>query len=68
MTFGEDWGWGASVEESVRMLNRYVELGGNFIDTGTNSIAVVGVLVGLPAPASRSRSPTALHRQQMVNA
>src|ERR1700689_5291350 len=33
MTFGEDWGWGSSVEESVAVLNRYVELGGNFIDT-----------------------------------
>jgi hypothetical protein len=31
------------------------------------AIAVVGVLVGLPALASRSKSPTALHRQQMVN-
>ncbi|HEY3699396.1 MAG TPA: aldo/keto reductase [Spongiibacteraceae bacterium] len=33
MTFGEDWGWGASVAESERMLDRYIELGGNFIDT-----------------------------------
>jgi aryl-alcohol dehydrogenase-like predicted oxidoreductase len=33
MTFGEDWGWGASVQESERMLDRYLDLGGNFIDT-----------------------------------
>ena len=33
MTFGEDLGWGASVEESGRMIDRYLELGGNFIDT-----------------------------------
>jgi aryl-alcohol dehydrogenase-like predicted oxidoreductase len=33
MTFGEDSGWGASVEESEAVLNRYLELGGNFIDT-----------------------------------
>jgi aryl-alcohol dehydrogenase-like predicted oxidoreductase len=33
MTFGEEWGWGASREESLRMFNAFVELGGNFIDT-----------------------------------
>ncbi len=33
MTFGEDTGWGASVAESEAMLDRYVEAGGNSIDT-----------------------------------
>src|SRR5712671_2370845 len=33
MTFGEDLGWGASVKESEAILDRFVELGGNFIDT-----------------------------------
>lgn len=33
MTFGEDWGWGSSVSESIAMLDRFLELGGNFIDT-----------------------------------
>ena len=33
MTFGEDLGWGASVETSGAMMDRYLELGGNFIDT-----------------------------------
>ena len=33
MTFGEDLGWGSSVEESQAILDRYIELGGNFIDT-----------------------------------
>jgi aryl-alcohol dehydrogenase-like predicted oxidoreductase len=33
MTFGEDLGWGTSVEESEQIIDRYVELGGNFIDT-----------------------------------
>ena len=33
MTFGEEWGWGASVAESETMLTEYVERGGNFIDT-----------------------------------
>jgi aryl-alcohol dehydrogenase-like predicted oxidoreductase len=33
MTFGENWGWGASKEESRRMFEAYVQAGGNFIDT-----------------------------------
>jgi len=33
MTFGENWGWGASKEESKRIFDLYVEAGGNFIDT-----------------------------------
>lgn len=33
MTFCEDLGWGASVSESESVLARYLDLGGNFIDT-----------------------------------
>ena len=33
LTFGEDWGWGASREESQRVFHAFVERGGNFIDT-----------------------------------
>jgi len=33
MTFGEEWGWGASKEESHKIFNAYVDAGGNFIDT-----------------------------------
>jgi aryl-alcohol dehydrogenase-like predicted oxidoreductase len=33
MTFGEDLGWGSSVESSQAIINRYLEHGGNFIDT-----------------------------------
>lgn len=33
MTFGEDWGWGAPIETSRRILELYAEAGGNFIDT-----------------------------------
>jgi aryl-alcohol dehydrogenase-like predicted oxidoreductase len=36
MTFGEDWGWGASKEESGRIFDRYAKAGGNFIDTAIN--------------------------------
>ena len=33
MTFGEDLGWGSSPSESEAILARYLERGGNFIDT-----------------------------------
>lgn len=33
MTFGEDWGWGASPDESKKILGAYVDRGGNSIDT-----------------------------------
>jgi aryl-alcohol dehydrogenase-like predicted oxidoreductase len=33
MTFGEDLGWGTSVEGSQAIIDRYLERGGNFIDT-----------------------------------
>lgn len=36
MTFGEDWGWGASKKESWRILDKFSEAGGNFIDTSCN--------------------------------
>lgn len=36
MTFGEDWGWGASREESQKIFDAYVARGGNFIDTACN--------------------------------
>ena len=36
MTFGEDWGWGASREESQAIFDCFVEAGGNFIDTASN--------------------------------
>ena len=33
MTFGEDWGWGSSREESRKVYDAFLEAGGNFIDT-----------------------------------
>jgi aryl-alcohol dehydrogenase-like predicted oxidoreductase len=33
MTFGTEWGWGAEEEASRAMFNRYLEKGGNFVDT-----------------------------------
>jgi len=50
MTFGDDWGWGASSKESRRIFDAYTEAGGNFIDTAdlyTNGTSekIVGELV-----------------------
>jgi aryl-alcohol dehydrogenase-like predicted oxidoreductase len=51
MTFGEDLGWGSSVQESKAILDRYIELGGNFIDTANlytkgHSEKIIGDHVG----------------------
>lgn len=36
MTFGEDWGFGASRDESKRQFDVFAEAGGNFIDSAIN--------------------------------
>ena len=36
MTFGEDWGWGASEAESRKIFDRFAEAGGTFVDTANN--------------------------------
>jgi aryl-alcohol dehydrogenase-like predicted oxidoreductase len=36
MTFGEDWGWGASKAVSKTVFDEYSKIGGNFIDTSCN--------------------------------
>jgi aryl-alcohol dehydrogenase-like predicted oxidoreductase len=33
MTFGEEWGWGSSKEESKKVFDVFANAGGNFIDT-----------------------------------
>jgi aryl-alcohol dehydrogenase-like predicted oxidoreductase len=33
MTFGPDWGWGADIPTSSRIMDAYIERGGNFLDT-----------------------------------
>lgn len=33
MTFGEEWGWGATKKESQRIFDAFAKAGGNFIDT-----------------------------------
>jgi len=51
MTFGEDWGWGSSVAESEAIISRFMERGGNFIDTANvytkgHSEKIIGDFVG----------------------
>ena len=51
MTFGEDWGWGASVQDCQAMLDAYLGRGGNFIDTANaytkgHSEKIIGDHVG----------------------
>lgn len=36
MTFGEDWGWGASKADSQKVFETFVNRGGNFIDSACN--------------------------------
>ena len=36
MTFGEDWGWGASHDECRKIFETFAAAGGNFIDTSVN--------------------------------
>jgi aryl-alcohol dehydrogenase-like predicted oxidoreductase len=33
MTFGTDWGWGTAEDSARRILDRYLDVGGNFVDT-----------------------------------
>lgn len=33
MTFGTEWGWGCGEDSARRILGRYLDAGGNFIDT-----------------------------------
>lgn len=52
MTFGEEWGWGASKDESRRIFEAYAKAGGNFIDTANKytegtSEKFVGEFVGV---------------------
>jgi len=51
MTFGEEWGFGASRDESRRIFDTFAEAGGNFIDTANKytegtSERFVGEFVG----------------------
>ena len=51
MTFGKEWGWGSEPEEARRILDSYLDRGGNFIDTANgytkgHSEAIIGEHLG----------------------
>jgi aryl-alcohol dehydrogenase-like predicted oxidoreductase len=51
MTFGTDWGWGANADEARRILDLYLEQGGNVVDTASqytngSSEKMLGELLG----------------------
>jgi aryl-alcohol dehydrogenase-like predicted oxidoreductase len=59
MTFGEELGWGSSVDESRSIMDRFIDLGGNFIDTAnfytkSHSEKIIGDHIGRHA-ARRDR-------------
>ena len=59
MTFGQEWGFGSDEAESKQVLDRYLDLGGNFLDTANgytkgHSGKVIGDHVGRH-PARRDR-------------
>jgi aryl-alcohol dehydrogenase-like predicted oxidoreductase len=55
MSFGTDWGWGTDIDEARRMLDVYVDNGGNFVDTANqytngSSERILGELLGEKRP------------------
>ncbi len=59
MTFGEDWGWGSGVKETEGIIDRFLDAGGNFIDTANvytkgHSEKIIGDHVGRH-PQKRNR-------------
>jgi aryl-alcohol dehydrogenase-like predicted oxidoreductase len=59
MTFGKEHSWGATVQESAAILDRYIDSGGNFVDTANlytfgHSEKIIGDHVG-HLPSKRDR-------------
>jgi aryl-alcohol dehydrogenase-like predicted oxidoreductase len=51
MSFGTDWGWGTDIGEARKMLDLYIDNGGNFVDTANqytngSSERMLGELLG----------------------
>jgi aryl-alcohol dehydrogenase-like predicted oxidoreductase len=51
MTFGNEWGWGSEEQAARAVFDRYIEAGGNFIDTadlytGGHSEELLGKFIG----------------------
>ena len=59
MTFGEDWGFGSSVGDSEAILDRFLDAGGNFLDTANvytkgHSEKIIGDHIGRHASGRQS--------------
>jgi aryl-alcohol dehydrogenase-like predicted oxidoreductase len=59
MTFGQEWGFGADEATAGRLMDRFIERGGNFIDTaniytGGHSEQIIGNHIGRD-PSKRDR-------------
>lgn len=59
MTFGGEWGMGGDADQSIQVLDRFMELGGNFVDTANiysrgHSEVIIGDHIGHD-PAKRQR-------------
>jgi aryl-alcohol dehydrogenase-like predicted oxidoreductase len=56
MTFGTEWGWGSDIDESRRILDAYVDRGGNFLDTANSyTLGTSEQFVGELAKGRRDR-------------
>ena len=56
MTFGKEWGWGSTVAESEAVIARFLERGGNFIDTANGyTLGHSEVIIGDCLAHDRSR-------------
>ena len=58
MTFGKEWDWGSDVETSKRILDRFLDHGGNFLDTANmytkgHSEKIIGDHIGRTARRDR---------------
>jgi len=72
MTFGEEWGWGATVEDSRELLAAYVDRGGNFIDTANiytkgHSEAIIGDAFAKGGPLAGRRDSVVIATKFMGN-
>jgi aryl-alcohol dehydrogenase-like predicted oxidoreductase len=66
MTFGEDWGWGSSQDESRQILDAFLEAGGNFIDTA--NIYTLGTSESLLGEFLQGRRDSAVLATKYTNA
>ena len=67
MTFGEDWGWGSSKDESRKVYDAFLEAGGNFIDTAnvyTNGTSETLLGEFMRGPSGRGRAGDQVHQRR----